>query len=71
VIVNHYMKMCLKSFMTGANDISHFGLPEADGMPALRPFNVVHNSDMKAAWYLSGRGGGCKSTNFLSSVLML
>jgi hypothetical protein len=53
-----------KEFYDWGNDISRFGLPEADGMPALRPFNVVHNSDMKAAWYLSGRGGGCKSTNF-------
>lgn len=35
-----------------------------NGLPALRPFHVLHNSDQKAAWYLSNRCGGCKSTYF-------
>ncbi len=32
--------------------------------PALMPFKVTHNADMKAAWYLSNKGGGCKTKNF-------
>jgi hypothetical protein len=53
-----------KVFYEWGKDIGRQGLPEVNGMPALQPFNVVHNSDQKAAWYLSNRGGGCKSTFF-------
>jgi hypothetical protein len=53
-----------KLFYEWGKDIGRQGLPEVNGMPALQPFNVLHNSDKKAAWYLSNRGGGCKSTFF-------
>jgi hypothetical protein len=28
------------------------------------PFKVTHNADVKAAWYLINKGGGCKTKNF-------
>ncbi len=28
------------------------------------PFNLTHTTDLKAAWYLSNRGGGCKNKFF-------
>lgn len=37
------------------------GLPQSPFGPALKPFQVTHTTDMKAAWYLSKKGGGCKS----------
>jgi hypothetical protein len=53
-----------KVFYDWGKQISFQGLPAVDGEPQLKPFNITHNSDMKAAWYLSNRGGGGKSTNF-------
>jgi hypothetical protein len=44
------------------------GLPAEDKELALKPFNLTHNSDMKAAWYLSNRGGGCKTTEVFCTV---
>ena len=57
-----------KVFYDWGKLISFQGLPAVDGEPQLKPFNVTHNSDMKAAWYLSNRGGGCKSTNFFCTL---
>ena len=48
--------------------ISIQGMPAKDGELELKPFNVTHNSDMKAAWYLSNRGGGCKTTTFFCTL---
>jgi hypothetical protein len=44
------------------------GVPASDLGPTLMPFKVTHNADMKAAWYLSNKGGGCKTKTFLSFV---
>jgi hypothetical protein len=41
------------------------GLAESPFGPKLMPFCVTHNTDLKAAWYLSNRGGGCKNKLFL------
>jgi hypothetical protein len=54
----------LKTFYDWDKEISRIGIPAANGMPALRPFDVVHYSDLKTAWYLTNKGGGCKSTHF-------
>ncbi len=37
------------------------GLTESENGPALKPFDLTQNADMKAAWILSSKGGGCKS----------
>jgi hypothetical protein len=37
------------------------GLCESQFGPKLMPFNLMHTTDLKAAWYLSNRGGGCKN----------
>ena len=40
------------------------GLAESELGPKLMPFNVTHTPDMKGAWFLSNRGGGCKNKNY-------
>jgi hypothetical protein len=30
----------------------------------LKPFTVLHNSDMKAQWILFNKGGGCRTKCF-------
>ncbi len=57
-----------KEFYDWGKKISLVGLPAEDGMPALQPFQVLHNSDLKAAWYLSDRGGGCKTTKYFCTL---
>jgi hypothetical protein len=57
-----------KDFYDWGKKISSEGLPDENGEPELRPFNLTHNSDMKAAWYLSNRGGGCKTTEFFCTL---
>jgi hypothetical protein len=57
-----------KEFYEWGKHISIHGLPAADGEPALMPFNVTHNSDMKAAWYLTNKGGGCKTKHFFCTL---
>jgi len=37
------------------------GLPASQYGPKLCPLTVTHTTDMKAAWFLSSRGGGCKN----------
>jgi hypothetical protein len=37
------------------------GLPASQFGPKLCPFIVTHTTDMKAARFLSSRGGGCKN----------
>jgi len=53
-----------KTFYDWGKEISRVGIPAANGMPALMPFHVTHNSDLEAAWHLSNKGGGCKLTKF-------
>jgi hypothetical protein len=57
-----------KVFYDWEKQISSLGLPAESKEPALKPFILTHNSDMKAAWYLSNRGGRCKTTEFSCSV---
>ncbi len=59
-----------KDFYDWGKKISSEGLPAENGEPALRSFNLTLNPDMKAAWYLSNRGGGCKTTDFLHALLL-
>jgi hypothetical protein len=37
------------------------GIPESENGPKLQPFTVLYNNDLKATWYLSQKGGGCKN----------
>jgi len=53
-----------KEFDDWGERLRTIGLPESDGNPALRPFAVTHNMDLKASWHLSNRGGGCKNKTF-------
>jgi len=53
-----------REFYEWGNRLQVSGLPASDGEPALLPFVVTHTTDLKASWYLSNRGGGCKNKNF-------
>ena len=44
------------------------GLPASNGEPALKPFILTHTCDLKASWYLSHRGGGCKTKDFFCTL---
>jgi hypothetical protein len=59
----HLYEDVFKGFCEWGEKIRHEGVPASDLGPALMPLKVTHNADMKAAWYLSNKGGGCK-TNF-------
>jgi hypothetical protein len=60
----HLYEDVFKGFYEWGEKIRHEGVPASDLGPALMPFKVTHNADMKAAWYLSNKGGGCKTKNF-------
>jgi hypothetical protein len=53
-----------KEFYEWGAQIQNVGLPASDHGPALLPFHVAHTTDLKASWYLSNRGGGCKNKNY-------
>lgn len=53
-----------REFYEWGDLISREGLPADGDEPALLPFIVTHTTDLKAQWYLSNRGGGCKNKNF-------
>jgi hypothetical protein len=53
-----------KEFYEWGAKIQAVGLPASVDGPALLPFYVAHTTDLKASWYLSNRGGGCKNKNY-------
>jgi hypothetical protein len=55
-----------KEFYDWGKQISISGIAGVNGEPDLMPFKVVHNSDMKAQWILSNKGGGCRTTRFFA-----
>jgi len=55
-----------KEFYDWGKQISISGIAGVNGEPDLMPFRVVHNSDMKAQWILSNKGGGCRTTLFFT-----
>jgi hypothetical protein len=48
-----------KKFYDWGKQISISGIAGVDGESDLKPFTVLHNSDMKTQWILSNKGGGC------------
>ena len=52
-----------REFYQWGSAIAAVGLPATETEPALQPFTVTHTTDLKASWYLSNRGGGCKNKN--------
>jgi hypothetical protein len=51
----------LKEFYDWGKQIGSHGLPESEHGPKLQPFTVLYNNDLKATWYLSLKGEGCKN----------
>jgi hypothetical protein len=45
------------------------GLLESEYGPQLMPFNVTHTPDLKGAWFLSRRGGGCKNKKYFCHLV--
>jgi hypothetical protein len=56
----HLYKDVFKGFYEWGEKIRREGVPASYLGPSLLPFKVTHSADMKAAWYLSNKGGGCK-----------
>lgn len=57
-----------KEFYVFGEKLRTEGLPASEGEPALLPFKLTHNTDMKAAWILSSKGGGCKTKEFFCTL---
>jgi hypothetical protein len=57
-----------KEFYRWGERLKVEGLPASNGEPALKPFILTHTCDLKASWYLSNRGGGCKTKKFLCTL---
>jgi hypothetical protein len=53
-----------KEFYKWGSQNQSIGLPASVDGPALHPFHVMHTTDLKASWYLSNRGGGCKNKKY-------
>jgi hypothetical protein len=51
----------IKDFYEWGNNLQLNGLPASDLGPKLMPFQVLFTNDLKATWYLSNKGGGCKN----------
>jgi hypothetical protein len=67
----HLYKDIFNKYYQWGDKLRLEGLPESSLGPRLMPFSVTHTTDMKAAWYLSNKGGGCKKINlFLSFMFM-
>jgi len=60
----HLYEEVFKDYYDWGEKLRREGLPESYLGPKLMPFEVSHTTDMKAAWYLSNKGGGCKTKNF-------
>jgi hypothetical protein len=57
-----------KDFYRWGERLRMEGLLQSEHGPALQPFNLTHNADMKAAWVLSSKGGGCKTKEFFCTL---
>jgi hypothetical protein len=51
----------LKDFYDWGKQTQSHGIPESEHGPKLQPSTVLYNNDLKATWYLSQKGGGCKN----------
>ncbi len=51
----------IKDFYKWGNNLRLNGLPASDLGPKLMPFQILFMNDVKATWYLSNKGGGCKN----------
>ncbi len=61
----HLYQDFFKGFYQWGEKLRTEGLEASAGFgPKLKPFKLTHNVDMKAAWYLSGKGGGCKTKTY-------
>jgi hypothetical protein len=67
----HLYEDVFKDYYNWAEKLRTEGLRESRFGPKLMPFNLMHTTDLKAAWYLSNRGGGCKNKNFFLSLVRL
>ncbi len=50
-----------KEYYEWGNSLRENGLPQSDLGPKLMPFQMVYTHDLKATWYLTNKGGGCKN----------
>jgi hypothetical protein len=57
----HLYEDVFKEYYEWGEKLRLEGLAESALGPKLLPFQVTHTTDLKAAWFLSSRGGGCKN----------
>jgi hypothetical protein len=56
-----YRNSVFKQYYEWGEKLRVEGLAESELGPKLMPFTLTHTTDLKAAWFLSNRGGGCKN----------
>jgi len=57
----HLYEDVFKEYYEWGETLRLQGLPASELGPRLLPFTVTHTPDLKGAWFLSNRGGGCKN----------
>jgi hypothetical protein len=60
----HLYEDVFKEYYDWGEKIRREGLAASELGPKLMPFTVTHTPDLKGAWFLSNRGGGCKNKTF-------
>jgi hypothetical protein len=60
----HLYEDVFKEYYEWGEKLRLEGLAASSLGPRLMPFLVTHTTDMKATWYLSNKGGGCKTKTF-------
>jgi hypothetical protein len=64
----HLYEDVFKEYYDWGEKIRHEGLAASEFGPKLMPFTITHTPDLKGAWFLSNRGGGCKNKNFFCHI---
>ncbi len=57
----HLYEDVFKEYYDWGEKLRLEGLAASEFGPKLNPFTITHTPDMKGAWFLTNRGGGCKN----------
>jgi hypothetical protein len=60
----HLYEDVFKEYYDWGEMLRREGLAASQFGPKLMPFTITHTPDLKGAWFLTNRGGGCKNKNF-------
>jgi hypothetical protein len=62
----HLYEDVFKEYYDWGEMIRTQGIEESNLGPKLMPFSVAHTTDLKATWFLTSKGGGCKTKTFFA-----